>query len=292
VKFGVATLHFGAWASIESIEKTAELAERLEYNSIWVSDHIIVPSSYGKSYGYIFESIVTLAYLASKTENLLLGSSVIVLPLRDPVILAKQLASIDVLSKGRLIVGFGSGWLKEEFDYLNKNFSERGKKMDSWIPLIRRLWSNEKIETEKGGKIEYMFEPKPIQKKGPKILIGGNSKKAIIRTINLGDGWNPVALSPIILAKKVNLLKKLNKGMKKPIFLRIGILPEVEHAFRTIKTDYNYFLSGNSRAITEDLEKYSEIGVDHVILYFGSVNLDVYLERMKKFKDIMKSFQN
>ncbi|HLI45706.1 MAG TPA: TIGR03619 family F420-dependent LLM class oxidoreductase [Geobacterales bacterium] len=289
MKFGVSILHTGQWASKEAIEKTAEQAERLEFNSIWVSDHIITPTSYGKSYGYIYESIVTLSYLASLTENVILGSSVIVLPIRDPVILAKQLASLDLLSQGRLIVGFGSGWLKEEFEFLGKEFINRGKIMDEWIMTIKRLWSSERIVWE--GK-EMMFEPKPLQKGGPKIIIGGNSKKAIIRACKLGDGWNPVGISPKILSKKIAFMRKMSNNYRKLIFLRIGCLPDIENAYKTKKSDYNYYLSGSLRAIAEDLEKYNELGVDHLIAYFGAVNLENYLERMRKFKDIMRSFQN
>ena len=120
MKFGVAVPHHGEFANKDSIDKIAEEAEKLEYDSIWVSDHIISPISQGKTYGYIYESLITLSYLAAKTENLKLGTSILVLPLRNPVLVAKQIATLDQLSNGRLIVGLGAGWLKEEFDFLKK----------------------------------------------------------------------------------------------------------------------------------------------------------------------------
>lgn len=291
MKFGVAVLHHGEFANKDSIDKIAEEAEKLEYDSIWVSDHIISPISQGKTYGYIYESLITLSYLAAKTENLKLGTSILVLPLRDPVLVAKQIATLDQLSNGRLIVGLGAGWLKEEFDFLKKDFKERGKKMDEYIVMMKKLWSEGTIKQKNEKEIEYYFEPKPLQKGGPKILIGGNSKKAIIRATRLGDGWNPVALSPSILEKKLSLLRKLSDA-RKMVFLRIGVLPDITHALKTIKTEQSYYLSGSLREIAEDLEKYYKLNVDHIIAYFGSVKIESYLERMKKFRDIMRSFQS
>ncbi|MDT7891577.1 MAG: TIGR03619 family F420-dependent LLM class oxidoreductase [Thermoproteota archaeon] len=291
MKFGVASLHHDEYANKESINKIAEEAEKLEYDSIWVSDHIITPVYQGKTYGYIYESLITLSYLAAKTENLKLGTSILVLPLREPVLVAKQLATLDQLSNGRLIVGLGAGWLKEEFDFLKKDFKERGKKMDEYIIFMKKLWSEGTIKQKNEKEIEYYFEPKPLQKGGPRILIGGNSKRAIIRAVKLGDGWNPVALSPSILEKKISLLRKVS-DTRKMVFLRIGILPEVTHGLRIVKTDQSYYLSGSIRDITEDLEKYYRLNVDHIIAYFGSVKIDNYIERMKKFRDIMRSFQS
>lgn len=293
MKFGVAVLHHGEKSSKNAIDKVAELAEKLEYDSIWVSDHIITPKKEGKTYGFVFEALSTLSYLAAKTENLLLGTSVIVLPMRDAVLFAKQVATIDVLSEGRLIIGLGIGWLKEEFDFLGKEFANRAKVIEEQIKLIKKLWSDEEIVLRKNGTvIEYYFEPKPVQRGGPKIIMGGNAKRAIIRASKLGDGWNPIALSPRILEEKINFLNRITKDKKKLIFLRIGVLPEITSAFKMIKSDTSYYLSGSLREITEDLERYERIGVDKIIAYFGSVDLEEYLERMKKFKEVMKSFHS
>jgi len=134
MKFGVCIPNFGNNANKLTIDKVAESAERFEYDSIWTTDHIIVPKK-ERTYVNTYESISTLAYLSAKTENILLGTSIIVLPLRDPIILAKEIATIDNLSEGRVILGIGVGWLREEFVFLKKDFHNRGKLLMNTLKL-------------------------------------------------------------------------------------------------------------------------------------------------------------
>src|SRR5436190_7599364 len=115
MQFGVALPHFSRLASREAIVQTAREAERLGYGSIWTTDHVLMAADQPEPYGTILEAIVTLTYVAAVTERIRLGTSVIVLPQREPVLVAKQAATLDVLSNGRLIIGFGAGWNEREF---------------------------------------------------------------------------------------------------------------------------------------------------------------------------------
>jgi Coenzyme F420-dependent N5,N10-methylene tetrahydromethanopterin reductase and related flavin-dependent oxidoreductases len=215
MKFGVCIPNFGNNANKLTIDKVAESAERFEYDSIWTTDHIIVPKK-ERTYVNTYESISTLAYLSAKTENILLGTSIIVLPLRDPIILAKEIATIDNLSEGRVILGIGVGWLREEFVFLKKDFQNRGKIADEYIKTMKEIWIKEEIEYKIDEEtVNFVSLPKPI--KIPKILIGGNSKRAIKRAAKIGDGWFPVGMHYDDIRKGREILNKLSP-YSKPIF--------------------------------------------------------------------------
>ena len=179
--FGVGLPHFRRLASTEAIVTVAQQAEALGFDSVWVSDHIVVPRSAIPRFGEVFfEPFTTLAYVAGKTKRVRLGTSVIILPYRHPLFMGKALATLDVLSGGRVIVGAAVGWLAEEFEALGIPFTERGARSDEALKVMRALW------TEAEPKFEGKFfrfagiraEPKPLQKPHPPIWIGGNSPAA------------------------------------------------------------------------------------------------------------------
>jgi probable F420-dependent oxidoreductase len=192
--FGVGLPHFRQLASAEAITTVARQAETLGFDSVWVSDHIVVPQSAIPRFGEVFfEPFTTLAYVAGKTQRIRLGTSVIILPYRNPLFMAKALATLDVLSGGRLIVGGGVGWLAEEFDVLGVPFKERGARSDEALRVMRALW------TEAEPKLEGRFfrfagikaEPKPLQKPHPPIWIGGASRATFRRAVEFADAWHP-----------------------------------------------------------------------------------------------------
>ncbi len=192
--FGVGLPHFRQLASTEAITTVAQQAEVLGFDSVWVSDHIVVPRSAIPRFGEVFfEPFTTLAYVAGKTQRIRLGTSVIILPYRNPLFMAKALATLDVLSGGRLIVGGGVGWLAEEFEALGIPFKERGARSDEALRVMRALW------TEAEPKFEGRFfrfagikaEPKPLQKPHPPIWIGGASPATFRRAVEFADAWHP-----------------------------------------------------------------------------------------------------
>ena len=140
--FGIGLPHFRQLASTEAIATVAQQAEALGFDSIWVSDHIVVPHSAIPRFGEVFfEPFTTLAYVAGKTQRIRLGTSVIILPYRNPLFMAKALATLDVLSGGRLIVGAAVGWPAEEFEALGIPFRERGARSDEALQVMRALWT-------------------------------------------------------------------------------------------------------------------------------------------------------
>src|SRR6185503_11664636 len=189
--FGVATVTRGACAAREGYIAVAEAAERLGFGFISVNDHVIVPrdiaSRYpysesgewaGRTAGECLDQLATLAFLAARTERLRLLTSVMVVPQRHPVLTAKMLATIDVMSAGRLIVGCGVGWLKEEFEAAGApDFAERGRVTDEYLDAFKVLWTvDDPVYRGQHTQFEnIMFLPKPVQKPHPPIWIGGES---------------------------------------------------------------------------------------------------------------------
>ena len=205
MQFGVLLPQFGAPARgadvTQRIRRVAQTAERLGYDVLWTAEHIIFPQTittpypYGGRFPYpltdpILDIVATLSYVAAITSRIKLGSSVLVLPYRNPLVLAKELASLDVLSDGRLLLGVAAGWLKEEFDMLGVPFRERGRRTDEYVTLLRALWSQDRVSFD--GRYYQLtdaaFFPKPVQQPPP-IWIGGGSDAALQRVARLGDGW-------------------------------------------------------------------------------------------------------
>jgi probable F420-dependent oxidoreductase len=206
MQFGLLLPQFGPLARgadvTQRIRTMAQTAERLGYDVLWTAEHIIFPKTIATPYPYggrfpypltdpILDIVATLSYVAAITSRITLGSSVLVLPYRNPVVLAKELASLDVLSNGRLLLGVAAGWLQEEFDMLGVPFRERGRRTDEYITLLRALWTQEQV-TFHGSCFDLTaaaFFPKPVQRPQPPIWIGGGSPAALRRVARLGDGW-------------------------------------------------------------------------------------------------------
>jgi len=205
LQFGVFLPQFGPHARgadvAERIRAVAVAAERLGYDVLWTAEHIIFPRTIATPYPYggrfpfpvtdpILGIVATLSYVAALTSRIRLGSNVMVLPMRNPIVLAKELASLDVLSDGRLLLGVAGGWLAEEFVMVGAPFRERGRRTDEYVRLLRALWSEESV-TFRGRWFQLedaAFFPKPVQQPLP-IWIGGGSPAALRRVARLGDGW-------------------------------------------------------------------------------------------------------
>jgi probable F420-dependent oxidoreductase len=186
----------------------AQVADRVGYDSVWIPEHVAIPQDYASRYPYRPEGklpgddenmpwpepLLCLSYVAAVTRKIRLGTIIIILPLRHPLYIAKEMATLDVLSGGRAMLGIGSGWLKEEFEALGLDFHTRGMRTDESIEAIRALWRDN--PTSYSGK-HFKFGPlksfpKPLQKGGIPIHVGGNSPAAIRRTARYGDGYIPV----------------------------------------------------------------------------------------------------
>lgn len=210
--FGLRLPSNGPNAAAGHIIETGQLAERLGFDSLWCNDHIIMPSNTPATptYGRLFETFVTLAALSTATQCVKLGTGVLILPLRDPVLVAKQAATLDAYSRGRMILGVGVGWEAEEYRFLNVDFAGRGRRCDEWIRVVKEVWRGTGIQVSSdayritGG----VSEPAPSQPGGPPILIEAGSEAALRRAAQLGNGWIPASyMSMETIAEGIKKIK-------------------------------------------------------------------------------------
>ncbi len=198
-------LRHGQMASV------AARAEQLGFESVWVPEHLVLPVQLESRYPYsddgrppftpdtpILDPLLLLTHIAAATSRIRLGTNIYVLPLRNPIVAARMLMSLDVLSEGRLCLGIGVGWLEEEFRAVGIEFATRGSRMRECVMVLKALWTQAEPEFH-GRFFEFgplKFEPKPVQKPHPPILFGGESPTALRRAAALGDGWYGVAHDP------------------------------------------------------------------------------------------------
>jgi probable F420-dependent oxidoreductase len=190
VHFGVILPNYGGDATPDAIRRTAEAAEELGFGSVWTTEHIIVGPEAYDPYGRVYDSLVTLGWIAGWTERIGLGTSIILVPLHNPMHLAKEVATVQELSGGRFRLGVGMGWHKDEYDFMGVPFESRGRRGDEAIRLMRALWNGERdFESEFWSFHDAMSEPHPWP--APEIWVGGSSERAIRRALELGDVWHP-----------------------------------------------------------------------------------------------------
>jgi probable F420-dependent oxidoreductase len=193
MKYGVClpTFRYGAEPTLDHIALIARRAEELGYASVWAGDHILVPADQ-KRMRFFAEPLITLSYIAGFTTKVLLGTSVVVAPLRNPLVLAKQAATLDFVSGGRLILGLGAGWLEAEFRFVNADFTRRGRLLDETLRILRTVWSS--CPADFSGEFyefrDAVLEPRPVQSGGPPLWIGGSSQAALRRVAESGDAWH------------------------------------------------------------------------------------------------------
>lgn len=216
--FGVQVPHFGPGAGSGAMVDVAQAAEDLGFGSVWVSDHVVLSTSSEATYPYgergippanltpFYEAIVSLSFVAGNTETVGLGTSVLIAAYRHPMLAAKMLATLDVLSGGRLVLGLGAGWLAEEFELTGApTFERRGHLLEEIIEFYRAMWTQAepRVDGEFFQADDVLFAPVPAQAGGPPIWIGGNSDAALRRAARFGDGWHGARLTPEDLSDRV-----------------------------------------------------------------------------------------
>jgi alkanesulfonate monooxygenase len=189
--FGVAVRNFVGpeeQPDIDAILRYAKRAEELGYESLWAWDHIILGV---RPFFPILDCLVTLTTLAAHTERIRLGTGILVLPLRNPVVLAKELSSLDQVSKGRLMLGLAAGWYAREFDAVGVPFRGRGRIFERNLSIMLRLWTEDRVtlKVDEFNLRDAVMEPKPYQKPRPPVLIGGYAEAVLRRVARMGDGW-------------------------------------------------------------------------------------------------------
>jgi len=190
VHFGVILPNYGAGSSPDGIRRFAEAAEELGFDSVWTTEHIIVGPEAVVPYGRVYDALVTLGWIAGWTERVGLGTSIVLVPLHNPMHLAKQVATLQELSRGRFTLGVGMGWHKDEFEFMGVEFRGRGRRADEAIRLMRALWNGERDFDGRWWSFhDATSEPHPSPQ--PEIWVGGSSERAVRRARELGDVWHP-----------------------------------------------------------------------------------------------------
>ena len=187
---GVILPNFGRESTPGGIRRTAEAVEELGLDSVWATEHIIVGPEAADPYGRVYDPLVVLAWIAAFTERIGLGTSIVLVPLHHPARLAKEVATLQEVSDGRMRLGVGVGWHEDEFRFMGYEFRGRGRRADEALRLIRALWSGERAFHGEHWSFENAtFAPLPEPR--PELWVGGGSKRAIRRARELGDVWHP-----------------------------------------------------------------------------------------------------
>lgn len=277
MKFGIC-LPIRLTASASDNVDIAVRAQELSFDSVWVSDHIVMPEKHRGMFSEVFyEPFTLLSYISAVTSSISLGTSVIILPYRNPVVIAKQIATLDVLSGGRVIFGVGPGWMKEEFETLGVPLKGRGRMTDEYIKAIRELWKSESpsFDGDFCSFSDIKFEPKPLQDPHPPVLIAGSSEYALKRAALLGDGWQPTWVSPEDVSQGMSAIKLLANEMGRDLEgftysvrnrIKIFNSPEQKKTYIDNQpSDSPFSLLGTVDEITEYVSGYRDLGVSHIV---------------------------
>ncbi len=304
VTFGCSLPSRGPMASPEALRSLAQRAEDLTFDSVWVSDHIILPRQVDSFYPYAadgvatfrpdqpyYDPIATLNFLAGCTQTIRLGTHVLIIPYRNPVLTAKMLATLDVLSGGRVTLGVGVGWMEEEFQALGLDtFAQRGAVTNEYLRLFKELWTKEEPEFQ--GEYYQLsgagFLPKPVQQPHPPIWIGGHTGPALRRAAELGDGWMPIGLRPPAIlepeemAAKIARLRTLTRRAGRPEDA-VALCFSTTVEFETASGQSRPMMRGRPEQIAADLRQYQDLGVRNFILGFSADSVEGQREAMEQF---------
>ena len=286
MKFGLLLPNFGAIASADTIAEGARLAEECGFDSVWTTDHVLMPADMPDPYGILIESLIALTIAATATSKVQLGTSIIVMPQREPVLLSKQLAAIDVASGGRLILGAGVGWLEQEFNYLGADYDNRGARFDEWLALMRALWNGEGAFRGESKSIEdALFAPLPSRRDKTPVWIGGNSPLAIRRAASNAAGWHPVGMTPAELAAGLADLHSQSNGRPVTVSLRTNI--ELLAAGEAAKgySAPGHVPRGAADQIVAELRAYQESGLEYAVVWLFHESWDELQTKIRQFAE-------
>jgi probable F420-dependent oxidoreductase len=265
-------------ATPENLVGFAKKAEALGFHALFASDHVVIPYEIKPVYkgsadgqfpfpkeGRIIEPLIAMSVAGMATERIKVATAVLVLPHRNPVLVAKQLASIDFLTGGRVMLGAGAGWMEEEITMLGQPFAERGAWCTEAIDLMRAMWADEPASFK--GKYfdipDVGFQPKPVNKHIP-ILIGGTSGPALRRAVKQGDGWLPSNLTFDLLEAGIATLKEnCERGGRD--YGELMICLRARMAFEAMDSKYKVMFVGSDDQILENLGRLKEMGVGMVL---------------------------
>jgi len=302
MKIGLFLPQMGEQATRENVVKLATEAEKEGFDSLWVLERLLWPinpkvpypvtpdGSLPVEYKNVLDNLDLLSFVAAKTQKISLGTSVIDMLYHTPVMLARRLATLDVLSQGRVICGLGIGWSKDEYEVSNVPFEHRGARADEFIQALKRIWTDDVVEFN--GEFynipSSVIGPKPVQKPHPPIYLGGFTQKTFVRMAKYADGWIGAVAGPLeYLEGAVNMLKEeARKAGEDPERFKIFALTSPAVTESRSASSQRFPLTGTIEEVGNDLQRMKEIGVDHVIFNFNfnpeGKNIDKVLDVSKK----------
>ena len=288
MRYGLCLPNFTTLASPDAIDAAAATAERLGWDSVWTTDHVLVDTSADAAdYRTNFDVIQTLAWVGARYPTIRLGTSVIVVPQRNAIVLAKELATLDALSGGRVIAGIGVGWSEREFANLavSDRFSVRGAYVEETIGLWRHLWSGsgEPFHGLFHPVSDFVFGPLPAQGAALPIWIGGRADAALERAGRLADGYHSSATSPESFARRIPVIRAAAEAAGRPMptlsaRVRIAFGEPVQSA-----EPRSYAMRGSSADVAAEVAKWAALGVEDLALFFEVESAAEFVEAAERF---------
>jgi probable F420-dependent oxidoreductase len=271
-------------AERSTIEAVGRMADELGYDSIWCNDHLALPraggdgaaepayaAAYGEQRGQgIYEPLIVLAYLAAVTRRVMLGTSVYLLPLRTPLLAARQAVSLDRLSDGRLVLGVGAGWLESEFAAVGVPYRQRGRRTDEAIAMLKALCAEDGAD----------FLPKPVQRPHPPLWIGGRSDAALRRAARAGDAWHPSHLTVDELRRQI---PRLHAECERAGRSADDVTVTTRRKLVRAPTDDGRVLHGDPHAIAATVAELEQVGVSHLVVELPGSTEGELLENLDWF---------
>ena len=275
--FSINTDHLADPVALATVAKSAEEAG---FESLWTAEHVVlpnpqVPPSPLPPEASLLDPTVALSYIAAVTKEIKLGTGIIILPQRNPLVLAKELASVDVLSNGRVIFGVGVGYLGPEFEALGVPMADRGQRTTEYIEAMRSIWNDERPAYE-GSYVSFAGVnafPRPVQRPGPPVVMGGHSKPAWRRAVTHGEGWYGFMLNPEATATNLAGLAIAAEQYRRPNEL----------------ADLEITVTPRMRPGQEMIDSYGELGVDRLVLVSGAQTVDETLGFIEHIHDTLLS---
>jgi probable F420-dependent oxidoreductase len=273
VRFGIHLPQGGRAAGPDAIRRAAVQAEELGFDDVWVSDHLAIPADAPYPPAFLYEPVVALTWAAAATTRIGLGTSVLVLPYRHPLHLAKELATLDQLSAGRLTVGVGAGWLAEEFASLDVPFAERGRRTDEAIDAIRACWGEQPVTFD--GETVHIKDMKvvPTPERHVPIWVGGTAAPALRRAVERGDGWQGTFMNAADTAPLLEVLRERKPDRPFTLSMRTAWDP----------------LRDDRDELRRELDAFREAGIDHLLVSPRQGDADGWLRSAAASWDLLAS---
>lgn len=304
MRIGFAAGNIGPIGTADAVARIAQRAEALGYESLWTVERLlsavhpqtpypVTPDGVlPREYEHVLDPLDTLTFAAAHTSRVTLGTSVLDIPFYNPVVLARRLTTIDILSKGRLRVGFGLGWSKDEMDAAGTELRQRGARADEFLAVIKAVWTTNPVEFQ--GRFyrvpKAYISQKPVQKPHPPIYLAAFAPPALKRLATMADGWNPVMVPPAAMAEMFAGIKKMaQEAGRDPSALQLIVRANVLLSDQPLGKDRALF-SGTLAQVKEDLNACRQIGAHEVFFdptfSSGAQKLDRWLTLMEQLRSI------